>query len=161
MSWFLKQKDRLTSLHPDISETMVYKRIFQNCGGDLEHAIRERCIEPCSTEDYMNAMEEITARTKIGKNLYKLPIDNTASGKPISRPNKPQDRAPLKFHRCGSKSHLANTFPKKTRINEIEQIDHTKETNNVSLHESDSEPSEEEIPEKCSIENINLSIAVT
>ncbi|MBW0534388.1 hypothetical protein O181_074103 [Austropuccinia psidii MF-1] len=27
MSWLLKQKDRLTSLHPDMSETMVHKRI--------------------------------------------------------------------------------------------------------------------------------------
>ncbi|MBW0517807.1 hypothetical protein O181_057522 [Austropuccinia psidii MF-1] len=161
MSWFLKQKDRLISLHPDISETMVYKKILQNCGGDLEHAIGRRFIEPCSTEDYINAMEDITSRTKIEKNLYKPPIDNTASGKPSSRPNKPQDRAPLKFHRCGSKSHLANTFPKKTRIDDIEKIDHTKETNDVSLHKIDSEPSEEEIPEQCSIENINLSIAVT
>ncbi|MBW0516798.1 hypothetical protein O181_056513 [Austropuccinia psidii MF-1] len=47
MSWFLKQKDRLTSLHPDMSEAMVHKRILRKCGGDLEHAIRNRFIEPC------------------------------------------------------------------------------------------------------------------
>ncbi|MBW0562877.1 hypothetical protein O181_102592 [Austropuccinia psidii MF-1] len=35
MSWFLKQKDRLTALHPDMSETMVHKRILRKCGGDL------------------------------------------------------------------------------------------------------------------------------
>ncbi|MBW0520646.1 hypothetical protein O181_060361 [Austropuccinia psidii MF-1] len=66
MSLFLKQRDRLTALHPDMSETMVHKRILQKCGGGFEHAIRSRCIELCSTEDYINAMEDITTRTKIG-----------------------------------------------------------------------------------------------
>ncbi|MBW0531185.1 hypothetical protein O181_070900 [Austropuccinia psidii MF-1] len=105
MSWLLKQKDRLTSLYPDMSETMVHKRILRKCGGDLEHAIRCRCIEPCSTEDYINAMEDITTRTKIGRNWYRSPIDNKTSGKPISKPNKPQDRLPLKCHKCGSTSN--------------------------------------------------------
>ncbi|MBW0586389.1 hypothetical protein O181_126104 [Austropuccinia psidii MF-1] len=147
MSWFLKQKDRLTALHPDMSETMVHKRILRKCGGDLEHAIRSRCIEPCSTEDYINAMKDITTRTKIGRNWYKSPKDNKTSGEPISKPNKPQDRLPLKCH----------------KINEIEiEKDDIKETNDVHLHESDSEPSEEEeVPEELTIENINVSFEVT
>ncbi|MBW0525951.1 hypothetical protein O181_065666 [Austropuccinia psidii MF-1] len=163
MSWFLKQKDRLTSLHPDMSETMVYKRILRKCGGDHEHAIRSRCIEPCATEDYINAMEDITTRTKIGRNWSKSPIDNKTSGKPISKQNKPQKRLPLKCHECGGTSHLANTCPKKTRINEIEiEKDDTKETNDVHVHETDSEPSEEEeLPDELSIENINVYLEVT
>ncbi|MBW0543741.1 hypothetical protein O181_083456 [Austropuccinia psidii MF-1] len=44
MSWFIKQKDRLTALHPDVSETIIHKMILRRCGGDLEHAIRSRCI---------------------------------------------------------------------------------------------------------------------
>ncbi|MBW0521881.1 hypothetical protein O181_061596 [Austropuccinia psidii MF-1] len=153
MSWFLNQKYRLTSLHPDMSETMVHERIVRKCGGDLEHAIRSRCIEPYSTEDYINAMEDIMTRTKIGRNWYKPPMHNKTSGKPISKLNKPNDKAPLKFHKCGSTSHLANNCPKKTRINEIEiEKDHTKETKYVSVHESDSEPSEEEeLPDELSI----------
>ncbi|MBW0547153.1 hypothetical protein O181_086868 [Austropuccinia psidii MF-1] len=98
MYWFLKQKDSLTALHPDMSETLVHKRILRKCGGDLEHAITSRCIEPFSTEDYINAMEDITTRTKIGRNLYKPPMDNKNSGKQIPKPNKPHDKAPLKFH---------------------------------------------------------------
>ncbi|MBW0552533.1 hypothetical protein O181_092248 [Austropuccinia psidii MF-1] len=143
MSWFLKQKDRLTALHPDTCETMINKRILRKCGGDLEHAIRRRCIEPCSIEDYINAMEDITTRSKIERNWSKSPIENKTNGKPISNPNKPQDRLPFKCHKCGSTSHLANTFPKKTRINAInvEKVEDTKETADVSLHESDSEPS--------------------
>ncbi|MBW0559038.1 hypothetical protein O181_098753 [Austropuccinia psidii MF-1] len=87
MSWLLQQKDRLTSLHPDISETLVHKRILRKCGGDLEHAIRSRCIEPFSKYDYINAMEDITTRTKIGRNRYKPPMENNTSGKPIPKPN--------------------------------------------------------------------------
>ncbi|MBW0463568.1 hypothetical protein O181_003283 [Austropuccinia psidii MF-1] len=124
---------------------MVHKRILGKCGGDLEHAIRSRCIEPFSTEDYINAMEDINTRTKIGRNWYKPPIENKTSGKPVSRPNKTQDRATLKCHKCGIKSHLANTCPKRTRINMIEmEKSEGKKPVDVSLHESVSEPSEEE-----------------
>ncbi|MBW0532915.1 hypothetical protein O181_072630 [Austropuccinia psidii MF-1] len=103
-----------------MSETMVHKRILRKCGGDLENAIRSRFIEPCSTEDYINAIEDITNRTRIGGNWYKPPMDNKTSGKPIPKLNKPHDKAPLRCHNCGTTSHLANTCPKKTRINEIE-----------------------------------------
>ncbi|MBW0522528.1 hypothetical protein O181_062243 [Austropuccinia psidii MF-1] len=164
MSRFLKQKDRLSALHPDMSGTMIHKRILRKCGGDLEHAIRSRYIEPCSTEYYINAMEDITTRIKTGRNWSKSPIDKKNNGKPISKQNKPQDRLPLKCHKCGSKSHLANTCPKKARINEInvEKVEDTQETTDVSLHESDSEPSEEEtVPEELSIENINVSFEKT
>ncbi|MBW0506758.1 hypothetical protein O181_046473 [Austropuccinia psidii MF-1] len=68
MYWVIRQKDTLTALHPDMSETMVHKRILRKFGDGLEHSIRSRCVEPCSTEDYMNAMEDITTRTKIGRN---------------------------------------------------------------------------------------------
>ncbi|MBW0562155.1 hypothetical protein O181_101870 [Austropuccinia psidii MF-1] len=164
MSWLLKKKDRLTALHPDMSETIIHKRIFRKCGGDIENAIRSRCIEPFSTEDYINAIKDITTRTKIGRNWYKPPKDNKTSGKPIPKLNKPHAKAPLKFNKCRSKSHLANTFCKKTRTNEMEidKVEDTKETDNVSLHESDSEPSEEEdIPDDFSIKNINVSFKVT
>ncbi|MBW0579797.1 hypothetical protein O181_119512 [Austropuccinia psidii MF-1] len=144
MSWFLKKKNRLTALHPDMSETLVNKRILRKCGGDLGHAIRSRCMDPCSTEDYINAIEDITIRTKIGRNWYEPLMDNKTSGKTILKPDKPHCEAPLKCHKCGSTSHLAHICPKKTRINELEiQKDDTKETNGVSVNESDSETSEE------------------
>ncbi|MBW0528537.1 hypothetical protein O181_068252 [Austropuccinia psidii MF-1] len=108
-------------------------------------------------------MEDITTRTKMGRNWYKPPIDNKTSRRTIPKPNKPHDKAPLKCHKCGIPSHLANTCPKKTRINEIEiEKDDTKETNDASVHESDSEPSEEEeLPDELSIENISVSLEVT
>ncbi|MBW0546654.1 hypothetical protein O181_086369 [Austropuccinia psidii MF-1] len=163
MSCFLKQKDRLTPLHPDISETMVHERILRKCGGDLEHSIRRRCIETCSIEDYTNSMEDITTRTKIGRNWYQPSIDRKNCGKPIPKPNKPHDIASFKCHKCVSTSHLANTCPKKATINEIGiEKDDTKETNDVPEHESDSEPSEEEeLPDELDVENINVSFEVT
>ncbi|MBW0508973.1 hypothetical protein O181_048688 [Austropuccinia psidii MF-1] len=109
ISCFLKQKDILTSLYYDMSDAIVHKRILRKCGGDLENYIRRILIETFSTEDYINSMEDITTRTKIGRNWYKTPIDHKTSGKPISRPNIPQDRAPFKCQICGSESHLAST----------------------------------------------------
>ncbi|MBW0572097.1 hypothetical protein O181_111812 [Austropuccinia psidii MF-1] len=99
MSLFLKQKDRLTALHPVMSETLVHKIILRKCGGELENAIRSRCIEPCSTEDYINAMEDITTRTKIGRNWYKPQMENKNSGKPVPKPITPHEKASLKCHK--------------------------------------------------------------
>ncbi|MBW0554845.1 hypothetical protein O181_094560 [Austropuccinia psidii MF-1] len=65
LTWFFKQKDRFSALHPDMSDTMINMKILRNCGGELEHAIKSRCVEPCSTEDYINAMEDIITRTRI------------------------------------------------------------------------------------------------
>ncbi|MBW0517757.1 hypothetical protein O181_057472 [Austropuccinia psidii MF-1] len=109
-------------------------------------------------------MEDIATIKKIGRNWYKPPIDNKTSGKAISRLNKPQEKAPLNFQKCGITYHLDNTCPKRTSINGIEigKAEDTKETDDVSLHESDSEPSEEEeLPDQLSIENINVSFEFT
>ncbi|MBW0554754.1 hypothetical protein O181_094469 [Austropuccinia psidii MF-1] len=119
MSWFLKQKDTLTALNSDMSEETVHKSVFRKCGVKLEHAIRSRYIEPFSTEDYIKAMEDIITTSQIGRNWYKPQRKIETSGKPISRPNKPQETETLKSHKCGITSHLANNCPK-TRVNEIE-----------------------------------------
>ncbi|MBW0541615.1 hypothetical protein O181_081330 [Austropuccinia psidii MF-1] len=141
MSWFLQQKDLLTIHHPDMSEKMVHKRISRKCGVDLEHLIRSRCIDPCSKDDYINSMEYITSRTKIGRSWYKTTTDNKTSGKPIPRgiQIKTQDRAPLKYHKCGIKSNLAKNCTNQTAINEmeLEKNQDTKEDNEFNLKGSD------------------------
>ncbi|MBW0544412.1 hypothetical protein O181_084127 [Austropuccinia psidii MF-1] len=48
LSWFFKKKDRLSALHPDMSDTMINMKILQKCGGELEHSIKCRFVEPCS-----------------------------------------------------------------------------------------------------------------
>ncbi|MBW0472018.1 hypothetical protein O181_011733 [Austropuccinia psidii MF-1] len=107
-------------------------KILQKCGGELEHALRSRCIEPCYTEEYINVLECIVTRTKIGRTWKKLDI--RSSNKPFIKKDKPKE--PLnsntpktneqrKFHECGGIEHLANNCIKKVKINEIvETEDH-------------------------------------
>ncbi|MBW0582830.1 hypothetical protein O181_122545 [Austropuccinia psidii MF-1] len=47
LTWFLKQKDRLPALHPDMSDTIINMRVLIKCGGQVEHAIKWRCVEHC------------------------------------------------------------------------------------------------------------------
>ncbi|MBW0563191.1 hypothetical protein O181_102906 [Austropuccinia psidii MF-1] len=76
LTWFFKQKDRLSPLHPDMSVTMIIMKILIKCGGELEHAIKRRFVEPCSTEEYINAMDNIITRTRIDKNLTRIPMES-------------------------------------------------------------------------------------
>ncbi|MBW0507922.1 hypothetical protein O181_047637 [Austropuccinia psidii MF-1] len=114
LTWFFKQKDRLSALHPDMSDTMINMKILGKCGGELEHAIKCRCVEPCSTEDYINAMEDIITRTRIGKNWTKIPIESKMVPK-ISREDRRPEKPLLKCHKCGSTSYSKNTCTKKTK----------------------------------------------
>ncbi|MBW0495488.1 hypothetical protein O181_035203 [Austropuccinia psidii MF-1] len=92
-------------------------------------------------------MEDITTTTKIDRNWYKTPIDNKTSRKPISReiPNRTQEIAPLKCHKCVSTSNLDNNCTQKNNNKiELEKTEDTKENNEGTVQEIDSEPSEEE-----------------
>ncbi|MBW0525007.1 hypothetical protein O181_064722 [Austropuccinia psidii MF-1] len=109
-----------------MSQKMVHMKILKKCGGELEHALRRRCIEPCSTEEYINSIEDIVTRAKIGRKLKKLDIQS--SNKPFINKDKP--RQPFnpntrntneqgKCHKCGGIGNLANNCPKKANIKEI------------------------------------------
>ncbi|MBW0565672.1 hypothetical protein O181_105387 [Austropuccinia psidii MF-1] len=65
LTWFLKQAERLNELYPEMSQKMAQMKILRKCGGESEHALRSRCIEPCSTDKYINALEDIVTRTKL------------------------------------------------------------------------------------------------
>ncbi|MBW0553583.1 hypothetical protein O181_093298 [Austropuccinia psidii MF-1] len=54
-----------------MSDSMINMKILRKCGGELKHAIKCRCLEPFSTEDYINSMEEIITRTKIANTCTK------------------------------------------------------------------------------------------
>ncbi|MBW0509485.1 hypothetical protein O181_049200 [Austropuccinia psidii MF-1] len=51
LTGFLKQKDILSSLHPEMSNPIINMKILRKCGGELENAINCKCEDPCSTED--------------------------------------------------------------------------------------------------------------
>ncbi|MBW0529446.1 hypothetical protein O181_069161 [Austropuccinia psidii MF-1] len=121
LTWFFKKKDRLSYLHPDMSDTMINMKILRKFRGELEHAIKSRCVEPCSTEDYINAMENIITRTRTGKTWTKIPMESKIISK-VPREDRRPEKSFLKCNKCGSTSNLANTCTKKTKINEFQVI---------------------------------------
>ncbi|MBW0564533.1 hypothetical protein O181_104248 [Austropuccinia psidii MF-1] len=121
LTWFLKQKDRLSALHPDMSGSMINMKILRKCGGELEHAIKCRCIEPCSTEDYIYAMEDIITRTRICKTWTKNPMESRMTQR-ISREDKKPERKVLKCHKCGSTSNLANDCTKRLKSRKFKSL---------------------------------------
>ncbi|MBW0553708.1 hypothetical protein O181_093423 [Austropuccinia psidii MF-1] len=48
LTWFLKQKDRLSALNLDMSDSIINMKVLRECGGELENAIKCKCVEPCS-----------------------------------------------------------------------------------------------------------------
>ncbi|MBW0581412.1 hypothetical protein O181_121127 [Austropuccinia psidii MF-1] len=125
-----------------MSDTMLYMKILRKCGGDLEHAIKSRCLEPCSTEDYINAMEDISTRTRIGKTWTKIPIDSKIVSKSPREDRRPEETF-LKCHKCGSTSQLGNTCTKKININEVQVIEEVHCTEEKEEYDQDSAISED------------------
>ncbi|MBW0557225.1 hypothetical protein O181_096940 [Austropuccinia psidii MF-1] len=128
---------------------MVHMKIIEKCGGKLEHALRSRCIEPCSTEEYIKALEDIVTRTKIGRNWKKLDIKSP--NKPFIKlykpreafnPNKSNSNEQRKFHKCGGNVNLANNCLKKAKINEIVEIEDHNDKEEETDSENDTEESE-------------------
>ncbi|MBW0555817.1 hypothetical protein O181_095532 [Austropuccinia psidii MF-1] len=160
ITWFFKQKDRLSSLHPDMSESMINMKILRKGGGELEHAIKCRCVETCSSDEYINAMEDIITRTRIGKAWTRAPIESQMVPE-ISRDDKRPKKPVLKCHKCGSTSHLANTCTKKTKINEVHIIEEVQYTEEKEKSDKDSAVSEETPVVDDFIENITAFFEVT
>ncbi|MBW0583449.1 hypothetical protein O181_123164 [Austropuccinia psidii MF-1] len=142
---------------------MIHIKILKKCGGELEHALRSRCIEPGSTEEYINALEDIVTRTKIGRTWKKLdikspnkPFLNKETSKESFKPNTSNNNEQRKCHKCGGIGHLANNFLKKAKINEIVET----ENQNDKEEESDSyrETEESESSESDEINIINAKI---
>ncbi|MBW0467741.1 hypothetical protein O181_007456 [Austropuccinia psidii MF-1] len=64
-------------------------RILKKCGGELEHSLGHRFIEPCSTQEYNNALEDIVTGTKIGRKWKNL--DTKSPTKPFIKKDKPKE----------------------------------------------------------------------
>ncbi|MBW0522214.1 hypothetical protein O181_061929 [Austropuccinia psidii MF-1] len=126
---------------------MVHMNILKKCRGELESSLRRRCIEPCSTEEYINALEDIVTRTKIGRTWKKVDIKSPneqfikkdKTREPF-KPNTPNSNKNRKCHRCVGIGHLANNFLRKAKINEVVETD----DHNDKEEESDSEKYTEE-----------------
>ncbi|MBW0522828.1 hypothetical protein O181_062543 [Austropuccinia psidii MF-1] len=126
---------------------MVHINILEKFGGDFEHSLRNRCIEPCSTEEYINALGYIVTRTKIGRTWKRLeikspnkPFINKDKPREPFKSNTPNSNEQIKCQKCGVIRHLANNCLKKAKVNEIVQT----EDHNDKEEESDSEKDTEE-----------------
>ncbi|MBW0497875.1 hypothetical protein O181_037590 [Austropuccinia psidii MF-1] len=123
LTWFLKQVEILNALYPEI------------------------CIEPCSTEEYIDALEYIVIRTEVGRTWKKLDIKSPNKlfikqyePRKTLNPNKSNSNEQRKCHKCGGIRHLANNCLKKAKINEIVEI----ENHDYKEEESDSGKENEE-----------------
>ncbi|MBW0593223.1 hypothetical protein O181_132938 [Austropuccinia psidii MF-1] len=125
-----------------MSQKMVHMKILEKCGGGLEHSLRSRFIEPLFTEQYINALEYIVTRTKIGRNWKKVDIKGPnksfikkdKSRKPF-KPNTPNSNEQTKCHNCGGIEYLAKKCLEKEKISEIVET----EDPNAKEEKSDSE----------------------
>ncbi|MBW0509108.1 hypothetical protein O181_048823 [Austropuccinia psidii MF-1] len=143
-----------------MSDSMINMKILRKCGGQLENSIKCRFVEPCSTKDCINPMEDIITRTRIGKTCIRVPMESKIISK-TSKEDKRPERPVLKGHKCGSTSHLANNSTKKTSIHEVQVIKEAQCTEEKEESDLDSAVSEEKIVEDYPIENITAFFEVT
>ncbi|MBW0592091.1 hypothetical protein O181_131806 [Austropuccinia psidii MF-1] len=143
-----------------MSDSMINMKILRKCGGELEHAIKCGCVEPCSTEDYMNSMEDIITRTRLGKTWNRVPMESKMVIK-TSREDKRPGRPALRCHKCGSTSNLANTCTKRTKINDVQVIEEVQCTEEKEESHLDSAVSEDNPVEDYPIDNTTAFFEVT
>ncbi|MBW0543627.1 hypothetical protein O181_083342 [Austropuccinia psidii MF-1] len=129
LPWFCQQKDRLTVLYPEMSELMTHSKILRQFGGDLEHAVKRRTTEQSSEEDIIDIVEEVTTRIRIGSSRVNLKERFNTTGKDSVDKNTKTNSNNMNYksadiirkcHICQSDTHLANTCPKRGKINEID-----------------------------------------
>ncbi|MBW0555030.1 hypothetical protein O181_094745 [Austropuccinia psidii MF-1] len=147
-----------------MSHKRVHMKILKKCGGELEHAQQSRFIEPCSTEEYINALEDIVTRTKIGRTWKKLdikspnePFIKKDKSKEAFKPNTSNNNEQRKCHQCGIIGHLANNCLEKAKINEIVETEDYNEKEEESDSEKETEESETSESDEINIINAQIN----
>ncbi|MBW0566133.1 hypothetical protein O181_105848 [Austropuccinia psidii MF-1] len=129
LPWVFQQKDRLTALYPDMSEFMIHSKILRQCGGYLEYAVKSRTTEQWSAEVIIHILAEVPTRTRIGSSRVNLETSFNTPWKDSLDKNPKQNSNNMKYksadiirksHIFQRTNHLANTCPKKGKINEID-----------------------------------------
>ncbi|MBW0567257.1 hypothetical protein O181_106972 [Austropuccinia psidii MF-1] len=148
---------------------MIHRKILRECGGDLEHSVKSRTTEQSSAEDIINILEEVTTRTEISSSRVNLKarfntpwkdsVDKNTKENSNNIKHKPADII-RKFHICQSTTHLANTCPKRGKINEIDigKEPHVEKDNNIEENADDKSSIFSESSKD--IENINATLDI-
>ncbi|MBW0582818.1 hypothetical protein O181_122533 [Austropuccinia psidii MF-1] len=109
-----------------MSEFRIHRKILRQCGGDLQHAVKSRTTVQSSEEDIINILEEVTTRAKIGSIRVNLKTRFNTPWKDSVDKNPKENSSNIKYksadtvrkcHICQSTTHLANTCPKRGKIN--------------------------------------------
>ncbi|MBW0550977.1 hypothetical protein O181_090692 [Austropuccinia psidii MF-1] len=149
---------------------MIHRKILRQCGGDLEHAVKSRTTEQSSAEDIINILGEVTTRTRIGSSRVNLKTRFNTSWKDSVEINSKENSNNVKYkssdiirkcHICWSTTHLANTCPKRGKINEIDikkEPDVEKEDNIIEDNSDDKSSIFSESSKD--IENINATFDI-
>ncbi|MBW0480367.1 hypothetical protein O181_020082 [Austropuccinia psidii MF-1] len=139
---------------------MINMKILRKGGGELEHSIKCRGVDTCSTGDYINAMEDIITRTRIGKSWTRSPMESQIIPKTSEEDRRPE-RPVLKCYKCGCTSNLAKTCTKRTKINEFHVIEEVQCAEEKEESDQYWEISDDTQAEDYPIENITAFLEVT
>ncbi|MBW0513284.1 hypothetical protein O181_052999 [Austropuccinia psidii MF-1] len=112
-----------------MSEFMIHRKILRQCGGALEHDINSRTTEQSSEEDIINILKEVTTSTRIDsirlnlKARFNKPWRDSVDKNPKQNSNNMNYKSADIIRKCHifqSTTHVANTCPKRGKINEID-----------------------------------------
>ncbi|MBW0556177.1 hypothetical protein O181_095892 [Austropuccinia psidii MF-1] len=166
---FAKKKHILTELYPDISEIIIHRKILRQCGGDLEHAFKIRTTEKSSAEDIINILEEVTTRSRIGssrenlKTRFNTPWKDSLYKNPKGNSNNIKYKSAdvmMKRPICQRTTNLANTCPKKGKINESD-IEKEPDVEKDEVNEDNSDDKSSIFSESSKdIENVNATFDI-
>ncbi|MBW0522998.1 hypothetical protein O181_062713 [Austropuccinia psidii MF-1] len=108
---------------------MIHRKILRQCGGDLENNVKSRNTEQSSAKDIINILAEVTTRTRIGSSRVNLKTRLNTPWKDSVDKNPKENSNNMKYesedmirkcHICHSTTHLANSCPRKGKVNEID-----------------------------------------
>ncbi|MBW0592688.1 hypothetical protein O181_132403 [Austropuccinia psidii MF-1] len=149
---------------------MICRKILRECGGDLENSIKSRTTEQSSAEDIINILEEVTNRTRICfsrvnlKERFNTPWKDSVDKNPKENSNNVKYKSADIIRKCHifqRTTHLANTCPKRGKMNEIdiEKEPDVEKDDNMIEENSDYKSSVFSEPSK-DIENINATLDI-
>ncbi|MBW0516138.1 hypothetical protein O181_055853 [Austropuccinia psidii MF-1] len=152
-----------------MSEFMIHRKNLRQCGGDLENSVKIRTTEQSSAEDIINLLEEVTTRTRIGssrvnlKTRFNTPWKDSLDKNPKENSNNIKYKSVdviQKLHIFQRTTHLANTCPKKGKINEID-IEKEPNVEKDEVHEDNPDDKSSIFSEYSKdIENINATFDI-
>ncbi|MBW0522584.1 hypothetical protein O181_062299 [Austropuccinia psidii MF-1] len=68
--WCLRHSKGLKAIDPQIKIQMRNHKLLTQLPRELEHAVKCRCKQNCTLDDYANTLQDIRKRTNIGNSPH-------------------------------------------------------------------------------------------